>query len=248
MSGHSKWHNIQQKKGKSDAARASIFTKIGREIAVAVKQGGADPDSNSKLRDAIAKAKSNNMPNDNIARSIKKASGELGSINYEEMTYEGYGVGGTAFIVEALTDNKNRTAGDVRHLFDKYGGSMGATGCVSFMFKRKGVITVSKADISEDDLMMAALDAGAEDILSDDDEVFEVLTSPADFDGVRSALDAAGVKMLSAEVTMIPENEVTPDEAQQTTLLKMIDKMEELDDVQNIYHNAVITIGDEEED
>ena len=208
MSGHSKWHNIQQKKGKSDAARASIFTKIGREIAVAVKQGGADPDSNSKLRDAIAKAKSNNMPNDNIARSIKKASGELGSINYEEMTYEGYGVGGT--------------------------------GCVSFMFKRKGVITVSKADISEDDLMMAALDAGAEDILSDDDEVFEVLTSPADFDGVRSALDA--------EVTMIPENEVTPDEAQQTTLLKMIEKMEELDDVQNIYHNAVITIGDEEED
>ena len=248
MSGHSKWHNIQQKKGKSDAARASIFTKIGREIAVAVKQGGADPDSNSKLRDAIAKAKSNNLPNDNIARSIKKASGELGSINYEEMTYEGYGVGGTAFIVEALTDNKNRTAGDVRHLFDKYGGSMGATGCVSFMFKRKGVITVSKADIGEDDLMMAALDAGAEDILSDDDEVFEVLTSPADFDGVRSALDAAGVKMLSAEVTMIPENEVTPDEAQQTTLLKMIEKMEELDDVQNIYHNAVITIGDEEED
>lgn len=248
MSGHSKWHNIQQKKGKSDAARASIFTKIGREIAVAVKQGGADPDSNSKLRDAIAKAKSNNMPNDNIARSIKKASGELGSINYEEMTYEGYGVGGTAFIVEALTDNKNRTAGDVRHLFDKYGGSMGATGCVSFMFKRKGVITVSKADISEDDLMMAALDAGAEDILSEDDEVFEVLTSPADFDGVRSVLDAAGVKMLSAEVTMIPENEVTPDEAQQTTLLKMIEKMEELDDVQNIYHNAVITIGDEEED
>ena len=248
MSGHSKWHNIQQKKGKSDAARASIFNKIGREIAVAVKQGGADPDSNSKLRDAIAKAKSNNMPNDNIARSIKKASGELGSINYEEMTYEGYGVGGTAFIVEALTDNKNRTAGDVRHLFDKYGGSMGATGCVSFMFKRKGVITVSKADISEDDLMMAALDAGAEDILSEDDEVFEVLTSPADFDGVRSALDAAGVKMLSAEVTMIPENEVTPDEAQQTTLLKMIEKMEELDDVQNIYHNAVITIGDEEED
>ena len=248
MSGHSKWHNIQQKKGKSDAARASIFTKIGREIAVAVKQGGADPDSNSKLRDAIAKAKSNNMPNANIARSSKKASGELGSINYEEMTYEGYGVGGTAFIVEALTDNKNRTAGDVRHLFDKYGGSMGATGCVSFMFKRKGVITVSKADIGEDDLMMAALDAGAEDILSEDDEVFEVLTSPADFDGVRSALDAAGVKMLSAEVTMIPENEVTPDEAQQTTLLKMIEKMEELDDVQNIYHNAVITIGDEEED
>lgn len=248
MSGHSKWHNIQQKKGKSDAARASIFTKIGREIAVAVKQGGPDPNSNSKLRDAIAKAKSNNMPNDNIARSIKKASGELGSINYEEMTYEGYGVGGTAFIVEALTDNKNRTAGDVRHLFDKYGGSMGATGCVSFMFKRKGVIAVAKSDIEEDDLMMYALDAGADDILTEDDEVFEVLTAPADLGAVREALEANGVKILSAAVDMLPENEVTPDEAQQATLLKMIEKMEELDDVQNIYHNAVITIGDEDED
>lgn len=248
MSGHSKWHNIQQKKGKSDAARANVFTKIGREIAVAVKQGGPDPNSNSKLRDAIAKAKSNNMPNDNIARSIKKASGELGSINYEEMTYEGYGVGGTAFIVEALTDNKNRTAGDVRHLFDKFGGSMGTTGCVSFMFSKKGVITVSKADISEDDLMMAALDAGAEDILTEDDEVFEVMTAPSDLGTVREELEKNGVKILSAEVDMIPENEVTPDEQQQETLLKMIDKMEELDDVQNIYHNAVITIQDEEEE
>lgn len=235
-------------KGKSDAARANVFTKIGREIAVAVKQGGPDPNSNSKLRDAIAKAKSNNMPNDNIARSIKKASGELGSINYEEMTYEGYGVGGTAFIVEALTDNKNRTAGDVRHLFDKFGGSMGTTGCVSFMFSKKGVITVSKADISEDDLMMAALDAGAEDILTEDDEVFEVLTAPSDLGTVREELEKNGVKILSAEVDMIPENEVTPDEQQQETLLKMIDKMEELDDVQNIYHNAVITIQDEEEE
>ena len=248
MSGHSKWHNIQQKKGKSDAARANIFTKIGREIAVAVKQGGADPAANSKLRDAIAKAKANNMPNDNITRSIKKASGELGSINYEEMTYEGYGVGGTAFIVEALTDNKNRTAGDVRHLFDKFGGSMGTTGCVSFMFNKKGVITVSKADIEEDDLMMFALEAGAEDILTEDDEVFEVLTAPGDLSAVRDELDKNGVKILSAEVDMIPENEVTPDESQQETLLKMIDKLEELDDVQNIYHNAVITIGDEEED
>lgn len=248
MSGHSKWHNIQQKKGKSDAARANVFTKIGREIAVAVKQGGPDPNSNSKLRDAIAKAKSNNMPNDNIARSIKKASGELGSINYEEMTYEGYGVGGTAFIVEALTDNKNRTAGDVRHLFDKFGGSMGTTGCVSFMFSKKGVITVSKSDIGEDDLMMAALDAGAEDILTEDDEVFEVLTAPSDLGTVREELEKNGVKILSAEVDMIPENEVTPDEQQQETLLKMIDKMEELDDVQNIYHNAVITIQDEEEE
>ena len=248
MSGHSKWHNIQQKKGKSDAARANVFTKIGREIAVAVKQGGADPNSNSKLRDAIAKAKANNMPNDNISRSIKKASGELGSINYEEMTYEGYGVGGTAFIVQALTDNKNRTAGDVRHLFDKYGGSLGATGCVSFMFKRKGVIAVAKSDISEDDLMMYALEAGAEDINSDDDEVYEVLTTPADFGAVRDELEKNGVKILSAEIDMIPENEANPDPQQQETLLKMIDKLEELDDVQNVYHNAVITIQDEEED
>lgn len=247
MSGHSKWHNIQQKKGKSDAARANVFTKIGREIAVAVKQGGADPNSNSKLRDAIAKAKANNMPNDNISRSIKKASGELGSINYEEMTYEGYGVGGTAFIVQALTDNKNRTAGDVRHLFDKYGGSLGATGCVSFMFKRKGVIAVAKSDISEDDLMMYALEAGAEDINSDD-EVYEVLTTPADFGAVRDELEKNGVKILSAEIDMIPENEANPDPQQQETLLKMIDKLEELDDVQNVYHNAVITIQDEEED
>ena len=247
MSGHSKWHNIQQKKGKSDAARANVFTKIGREIAVAVKQGGADPNSNSKPRDAIAKAKANNMPNDNISRSIKKASGELGSINYEEMTYEGYGVGGTAFIVQALTDNKNRTAGDVRHLFDKYGGSLGATGCVSFMFKRKGVIAVAKSDISEDDLMMYALEAGAEDINSDD-EVYEVLTAPADFGAVRDELEKNGVKILSAEIDMIPENEANPDPQQQETLLKMIDKLEELDDVQNVYHNAVITIQDEEED
>lgn len=242
MSGHSKWHNIQQKKGKSDAARANIFTKIGREIAVAVKAGGPDPNSNSKLRDAIAKAKDNNMPNDNIARSIKKASGELGSINYEENTYEGYGVGGAAFIVETLTDNKNRTAGDVRHLFDKFGGALGVNGSVSFMFKRKGVITVAKSDIEEDDLMMYALDAGAEDINTEDDEVFEVLTVPSDLQAVRENLSSNGVKILSAEVDMIPDTEVTPTEEQQSTLLKMIDKLEELDDVQNVYHNAVITI------
>ncbi|MBO5654504.1 MAG: YebC/PmpR family DNA-binding transcriptional regulator [Clostridia bacterium] len=242
MSGHSKWHNIQQKKGKSDAARANIFTKIGREIAVAVKQGGPDPNSNSKLRDAIAKAKDNNMPNDNITRSIKKASGELGAINYEENTYEGYGIGGVAFIVETLTDNKNRTAGDVRHLFDKFGGAMGVSGSVSFMFKRKGVIAVAKSDIAEDDLMMFALDAGAEDILSEDEEVFEIITAPADLQTVRTALEENGVKILSAAVDMIPDMEANPTEEQQATLLKMIDKLEEHDDVQNVYHNAVITI------
>lgn len=242
MSGHSKWHNIQQKKGKSDAARANIFTKIGREIAVAVKQGGPDPNSNSKLRDAIAKAKDNNMPNDNITRSIKKASGELGAINYEENTYEGYGIGGVAFIVETLTDNKNRTAGDVRHLFDKFGGAMGVSGSVSFMFKRKGVIAIAKSDIAEDDLMMLALDAGAEDILSEDEEVFEVITASSDLQTVRTALEENGVKILSAAVDMIPDMEANPTEEQQATLLKMIDKLEEHDDVQNVYHNAVITI------
>ena len=242
MSGHSKWHNIQQKKGKTDAARANIFTKIGRELAVAVKEGGPDPNSNSKLAQVIAKAKDNNMPNDNITRSIKKASGELGSINYEEMIYEGYGVGGCALIVEALTDNKNRTAGDVRHLFDKFGGAMGTTGCVSFMFKRKGVITVAKEDISEDDLMMYALDAGAEDINSDDEEVFEVYTDTDSLGDERKGLEDAGVKILSAEASMIPDNYVDPTEEQQANIIKLIDKLEELDDVQNVYHNANLTV------
>lgn len=247
MSGHSKWHNIQQKKGKTDAARANVFTKIGRELAVAVKEGGADPNSNSKLAQVIAKAKDNNMPNDNIMRSIKKASGELGSINYEEMTYEGYGVGGTAIIIDALTDNKNRTAGDVRHLFDKFGGSMGTTGCVSFMFKRKGVITIAKADIDEDNLMMMVLEVeGFEDINTEDDEVFEVYTDANSLASVRSALESNGVKVLSAEVDMIPDNYVTPTPEQQSTIVKMIDKLEELDDVQNVYHNATLDIDDEE--
>ena len=248
MSGHSKWHNIQQKKGKTDAARANIFTKIGREIAVAVKDGGADPNSNSKLAQVIAKAKDNNMPNDNIMRSIKKASGELGSINYEDMTYEGYGVGGTAIIVEALTDNKNRTAGDVRHLFDKFGGSMGTTGCVSFMFKRRGIITIAKADIEEDDLMMYALELeGFEDINSEDDEVYEVYTDSASFQSVRKSLEDNGVKVLAAEISLIPDNYVTPTPEQQATIVKMIDKLEELDDVQNVYHNAELDVDEDEE-
>ena len=246
MSGHSKWHNIQQKKGKTDAARANIFTKIGRELAVAVKEGGPDPNSNSKLAQVIAKAKDNNMPNDNIMRSIKKASGELGSINYEEMIYEGYGVGGTAIIVEALTDNKNRTAGDVRHIFDKFGGSMGTTGCVSFMFKRKGVITISKEDVTEDDLMLYALDAGAEDINSDDEEVFEVYTDSNAVNAVRKALEDAGVKVLSAESSMIPDNYVNPTAEQQATIERMLEMLDENDDVQNVYHNAVLDLDDEE--
>ncbi|MDR2634685.1 MAG: YebC/PmpR family DNA-binding transcriptional regulator [Clostridiales bacterium] len=247
MSGHSKWANIKHKKAKGDAARSNVFTKIGREIAIAVKQGGPDPASNSRLRDAIVNAKSNNMPNDNIARSIKKASGEGDSVNYEEMTYEGYGVGGTAFIIEALTDNKNRTAGDVRHIFDKYGGSLGATGCVSYMFKKRGAVVIAKADIGEDDLMMLAVEAGADDINSDDGEVYEVYTLPQDLGKVREALEAAKLNVLSAGFAMIPENEITPSDAHAETLLKMIDKLDELDDVQNIYHNAVLPEEDEEE-
>lgn len=247
MSGHSKWHNIQQKKGKTDAARANVFTKIGREIAVAVKEGGPDPNSNSKLAQIIAKAKENNMPNDNITRSIKKASGELGSINYEEMLYEGYGVGGTAIIVEALTDNKNRTAGEVRHIFDKHGGSMGTNGCVSFMFKRKGVITILKSDIDEDTLMMAALDAGAEDINSDDEEVFVVYTEANAVYDVKKALEEAGIKVVSGDSEMIPDNYVDLDDAQQKSILKMIDAFEESDDVQNVYHNANLDIEEDED-
>lgn len=244
MSGHSKWANIKHKKGKSDAARANVFTKIGREIAIAVKQGGADPNSNSKLREVILKARQANMPNDNITRSIKKASGELGSINYESMTYEGYGVGGTAFIVETLTDNKNRTAGDVRHIFDKFGGSMGSTGCVSYLFNRKGVVIVDATSIEEDALFELAIEAGADDVVSADD-VYEVYTQPNDLMSVKEYLDAK-VAVLTASVDMIPDNTVIPSPEQCATLIKMIDKFEENDDVQNVYHNAVLPDEDEE--
>ena len=245
MSGHSKWHNIQAKKGKSDAARSNIFTKIGREIAVAVKAGGADPNSNAKLRDVISKAKANNMPNDNITRSIKKASGELGAVNYEEIVYEGYGPEGVAVIVECLTDNVNRTAGDVRHLFDRNGGAMGKTGCVSYMFSKKGVIIVDKDTIGEDELMDIALDAGAEDMLTEDD-CYEIYTVPSDLGTVREALEAKCVQIVSADVDMIPDNEVTPT-AHADTVRKLIDKLEELDDVQNVFHNAILPEDDEEE-
>lgn len=246
MSGHSKWANIKQKKGKTDAARGSIFTKIGREIAIAVKAGGPDPATNSKLRDVISKAKQNNMPNDNIQRSIKKASGELNAVNYEEVTYEGYGVGGVALIVEALTDNKNRTAGDVRHLFDKFGGSLGAIGCVSYMFQKKGVIIVDKQSIGEDELFMLALDAGADDVITDED-VYEITTMPNDLGKVREALEKEKLVILSAAIDMAADNEITPDAHQAETLQKLIDKLEELDDVQNVYHNAILPETDEEE-
>lgn len=244
MSGHSKWANIKIKKGKTDAARGSIFTKIGREIAVAVKAGGPDPANNSKLRDVIAKAKQNNMPNDTINRSIKKASGEQDGVSYESITYEGYGAGGVAVIVETLTDNRNRTAGDVRHLFDKYGGSLGQTGCVSYMFNKKGVIIVDKS-MDEDDLMMTALDAGAEDVQADED-VYEIYTAPADLYTVSDKLKEAGVNVLSADIDMIADNEIDPG-AHTQSIEKLIDMLEELDDVQNVYHNALLPEEEEED-
>ncbi len=247
MSGHSKWANIKNKKGKSDAKRASIFTKIGREIAVAVKQGGPDPNSNSRLRDVIAKAKANNMPNDNIERGIKKASGELGAVNYEENVYEGYAAGGVAVIVETLTDNKNRTAGDIRHIFDKCGGSMGTTGCVSYMFDTKGVIVVDGEGVDEDELMMIALDCGAEDIARDED-VFEIYTDANSLGQVREELEKQKtLKILSAEVDRIPSNTVKPDEETQAKVLKLLDMLEDNDDVQNTYHNAELDEDEEDE-
>ena len=210
MSGHSKFANIKHKKEKNDAAKGKMFTIIGKEIAVAVKEGGADPDNNSKLRDVIAKAKANNMPNDTIERGIKKAAGNVNAVNYESVTYEGYGPNGTAIIVDALTDNKNRTAANVRNAFTKGGGNVGTQGCVSFMFDKKGQIIIDKeeCDMEADELMMIALDAGAEDF-SDEEECYEVLTQPEEFSAVREALEAAGVKMTEAEVTMIPQNYVT---------------------------------------
>jgi len=239
MSGHSKWSTIKHKKGKADAKRGKIFTKLGRELMVAVKMGGADPDMNPRLRDAIAKAKSNNMPNDNVNRVIKKASGETDGVNYEEIVYEGYGPGGVAVIVEAMTDNKNRTASNVRFYFDKNGGSLGASGCVNWMFEKKGTIAVEKTDgIDEDELMMQALDAGAEDFVVHDD-VFEILTSVGEFSSVRDELEKQGIEFLGAEIQRIPQNTSDIDAEHAESINKMLDMMEDDDDVQNVYHNGV---------
>ena len=249
MSGHSKWANIKNKKEKTDAQRGKIFTKIGREIAIAVKEGGSDPINNSKLRDVIAKAKANNMPNDNITRSIKKAAGELGSVNYEEVTYEGYGPGGIAVIVDVVTDNRNRTAAEMRHIFDKSGGSMGASGCVGWMFDRKGVLVVERsAKIDEDELMMAALDAGAEDFTPQDD-AYEIYTGPNDFSAVREALETAGYEFLSAEIQMIPQNTVdlTNDAETVEKVLRLLDRFDDNDDVGEVYHNAILPEEEEED-
>ena len=246
MSGHSKWHNIQAKKGKADAKRGAIFTKIGREIAIAVRDGGANPESNGKLRDVIAKAKANNMPNDNIQRSIKKASGEMGDVNYEQITYEGYAPGGVAVIVDTITDNRNRTVSDVRHCFAKNGGNLGNAGSVAFMFDEKGVLVVERTPGSdEDEMMMMALDAGAEDMKAEED-VYEIYTSPADFSAVREALEAQGLTFLSAEVSKIPQNTVAVDDPDTLkNIQKLLDMLDDNDDVQNVYHNAELP---EEED
>ena len=264
MSGHSKWSTIKRKKGAIDAARGKIFTKIGREIAVAVKAGGADPANNARLRDVIAKAKAQNMPNDNITRSIKKASGELGSINYESITYEGYGVNGVAVIVECLTDNKNRTASDVRHIFDKHGGSMGSTGCVSYNFDNKGYIVVERTvELDEDTMTEYALEAGADDVAVSDD-VYEIFTTPESFSEVRKYLEEKNrelmaaapktrrneeeepkIKFVQAEVAMIPQNKITLPADKVKTFENMLDALEELDDVQEVYHNVDLP---EEED
>ena len=246
MSGHSKWHNIQATKGKADNARGKIFTKIGREIAVAVKLGGADINSNAKLRDVISKAKQNNMPNDNIIRSIKKASGELDSVNYEEITYEGYGIAGSALIVKCLTDNKNRTAGDVRHTFDKYGGNLGSLGCVSYLFDNKGVLTIEKTDeIKEEELVDLCLEADAEDVVNDGDE-FEVITTPTNFSSVKEFLENKGYTFSSTGVMMIPQMTIELTAQQQESFEKLINALNDLDDVQDVYHNVELKYDDEE--
>ena len=239
MSGHSKFANIKHKKEKNDAAKGKIFTVIGREIAVAVKEGGPDPNNNPRLRDVIAKAKANNVPNDTIERGIKKAAGDVNSVNYEQNTYEGYGPNGVAIIVETLTDNKNRTAANVRAAFTKGGGNIGTPGCVSFMFDKRGQILIDKeeCDMDADELMMAALDLGAEDF-NDEEDSYEILTDPENFSAVREGLEKLGVPMADAEVTMIPQNWVTlSDEEDIKKMNRILDLLDAEDDVQNVYHS-----------
>ncbi len=238
MSGHSKWHNIAKRKGANDAKKAKIFTKIGREMAIAIKEGGsANPDFNSRLRDAIAKAKANNMPNDNIKRTLDKYSGANGQVNYEANDYEGYGVGGVAVVVETLTDNKKRTVADVRHLFDKYGAGLGASGCVAWQFDKKGVIIMERGDYDEDTVMMQALEAGAEDFQADED-TFEIYTDPDEFSAVREALETLGYSFVEAGVERVPQNYITlENEEDMAKMRRLLDNLEDNDDVQAVYHN-----------
>ena len=243
MAGHSKWHNIQARKGKQDAQRGKIFTKLGREIYVAVKQGGADPQTNSTLQAVIAKAKANNMPNDTIKNAIKKASGANNTENFEQITYEGYGISGTAIIVEAMTDNKNRTASEVRHLFSKHGGNLGVTGCVSYMFDKKGVIVLSKesTNLEEEELFEKILenDGDIEDIKTYE-EIYEVLTDVKEFSKILNILENLNLEVLEANIEQVPQNTVSLDDVQQEKLEKLINALEDLDDVQNVFHNAEI--------
>ena len=238
MSGHSKWHNIAKRKGANDAKKAKIFTKIGREMAIAIKEGGsANPEFNARLRDCIAKAKANNMPNDNIKRTLDKYSGANGQVNYEANNYEGYGVGGVAVVVETLTDNKNRTVADVRHLFDKYGAGLGATNCVSWQFDKKGVIIMERGELDEDTVMMQALEAGAEDFQADEN-TFEIYTAPEDFSAVREALEMLGYSFVEAEVELVPQNYITLEkEEDMAQMRKLLDNLEDNDDVQAVWHN-----------
>jgi len=236
MSGHSKWHNIRLRKGKQDAQRSNLFTKLAREIIVAARAGGGNPDANIRLRLAVQKAREQSMPQDNIKRAIQRGAGELEGAQYEEVTYEGYGPGGVAVIVSSLTDNRNRTVAELRVVFSRNGGSLGETGCVSWMFDQKGIITVEKDAIDEDRLMEVALDAGAEDIRPEDD-MFDVLTAPDDLPDVRAAFEAAGIKLANAEVTMLPKNTIRVEGKAATQILRMMDQLDELDDVQQVYAN-----------
>ena len=238
MSGHSKWSNIKNKKGKEDARRGKIFTKMTRYITVAVREGGPDPEYNNALKAAIEKAKAENLPNDNIERAIKKAAGDLNSQSYEEIVYEGYGPGGIAVLVSCLTDNKNRSASDVRHAFDKYGGNLGQTGCVSFMFDRKGILAIEKNEnIDEEELMMEAIELGAEDFASED-VVYEIITAPEDFNIIRDSLKESGYSFVTVEISNIPQNTVElKDEKDMKNMGKLIDILEDNDDVQDVYHN-----------
>ena len=239
MSGHNKWSTIKQKKGKNDAARAKVFTKIGRELMVAIRDGGsADPNVNSKLRDCIAKAKAANVPNDNIDRIIKKAAGETGGNNYEDIVYEGYGPCGVAVIVEALTDNRNRTAGDVRHYFDKFGGNMGTSGCVMFMFDYYGVIIIEREGVDEDKLMEDATESGAIDFITDEEEIFEIRTDANDLGAVTSELEAKGYKFISSETAYIPQTYTRiEDQDNMKGMSKMLDMFDDNDDIQDVWHN-----------
>lgn len=237
MAGHSKWANIKHKKGKNDAAKAKVTTKIGREITIAVRLGGADVTGNMRLKLALQKARENNIPKDNIERAIKKGLGSTDGANYEEFTYEGYGPAGVAVIVEVMTDNRNRAAADVRHAFTKTGGNMGENGCVGWMFKSRGVFVIDKANVDEDEITMLALDAGADDIKSTDEEI-EIYTAPEDFDAMEAALEENSVETLVAKITMVPDNTIQLNGDDAVSMQKMIDMMDELDDVKNIYHNG----------